>query len=381
MGEALDDRRAAAGGGGMNRPSFFPSRTVTLYMARLFLVRSFAVLAALVVVLQALDLLSESGKILAVPGNGEGEVWRYVGLRTPQIIATFLPFSVLLGTIITLSTLNQNSEVVALKASGLSAHQVLAPLIVAGLGVAIISFAFNERIVTRASATLGQWKKVEYAALPIDRGDRANVWVRSGDDLIEARQVKGRGDAVQLGGITVYERREGTLASVLTGTTAVRDGNAWRVTQARRFDVATGGIAAVGTTRFGEGVRPDQFTLASVDPDAMQFGPLRQAIDDLDRAGRPTKAIESALWHKLSGPLSAVLMPLLGAVAGFGLARSGKLFIRAVIGMALGFTYFVADNFALAMGNLGAYPPFLAAWAPFLLFLLVGEAVLVRTEE
>jgi lipopolysaccharide export system permease protein len=87
------------------------------------------------------------------------------------------------------------------------------------------------------------------------------------------------------------------------------------------------------------------------------------------------------LWHKLSGPLSTLLMPLLGAVAAFGLARSGALFLRAVIGMALGFTYFVADNFALAMGNLGAYPPWIAAWGPFLLFFLIGETVLVRTEE
>ena len=38
-------------------------------------------------------------------------------------------------------------------------------------------------------------------------------------------------------------------------------------------------------------------------------------------------------------------------------------------------------NAALAMGNFGGYPPLLAAWAPFLLFLLVGETVLVRTEE
>jgi lipopolysaccharide export system permease protein len=33
------------------------------------------------------------------------------------------------------------------------------------------------------------------------------------------------------------------------------------------------------------------------------------------------------------------------------------------------------------MGNLGAYPPFLAAWAPFLLFFFIGEAVLIRSEE
>ena len=74
-------------------------------------------------------------------------------------------------------------------------------------------------------------------------------------------------------------------------------------------------------------------------------------------------------------------MPLLAATAAFGLARSGQVLLRACIGMALGFAYFVADNFALAMGNLGAYPPWLAAWAPFVLFLLIGEAVLVRTEE
>ena len=87
------------------------------------------------------------------------------------------------------------------------------------------------------------------------------------------------------------------------------------------------------------------------------------------------------MWHKLSGPLSALLMPLLGAIAAFGLARSGQLLIRAAIAMALGFAYFVIDNAALAIGNFGGYPPLVAAWAPFVLFFCIGEAVLIRTEE
>jgi lipopolysaccharide export system permease protein len=128
-------------------------------------------------------------------------------------------------------------------------------------------------------------------------------------------------------------------------------------------------------------VTSDRFTLANVDPAAKSLFQLRAAIIDLKAAGRPTGPLEAGLWHKLSLPLSSVLMPLLAGVAAFGLARTGHLFIRAVIGMALGFTYFVADNFALAMGNLGAYPPLLAAWSPFFLFLLIGEAVLIRTEE
>ena len=145
--------------------------------------------------------------------------------------------------------------------------------------------------------------------------------------------------------------------------------------------MSSGRSRALGTIVLDLGITPDRFTLANVDGEELAFLPLRDAIAELDAAGRPTNELKSLLWHKLSGPLSAILMPILGAVAGFGLARSGQLFVRAVIGMALGFAYFVADNFGLAMGSLGAYPPFLAAWGPFFLFLIIGELVLIRSEE
>ncbi|MBY0520439.1 MAG: LPS export ABC transporter permease LptG [Sphingomonas sp.] len=361
--------------------NFFPSRTVTFYMGRLFLVRTFAILAALVIVLQALDLLSESGTILAYPGNGDAQLWRYVGLRTPEIIARFLPFSVLLGTIITLSTLNQNSEVVALKASGLSAHQVLAPLFAVSLGIAFLSFTFNDRVVSRAAATLNRWQKVQYGPLPIDRGDRLNVWVRDGDDLVQVQRVDSKNNAVQLTNITIFDRSGGELTGIIRAVGGSREGDGWRIGKAVRFDVKSGRSTQIDSLLVARGVRPDQFTLSNIDADGLSFADLRGAIRDLTDAGRPTKALEGSMWHKISGPLSSILMPLLGGVAAFGIARSGKLFIRAVIGMALGFAYFVADNFALAMGNLGAYPPILAAWAPFFLFLMIGELLLVRTEE
>ncbi len=288
----------------MKSPSFFPSLTVSLYLGKIFLTRTFAILFALVLVLQALDLLSESGRILAVEGNGQAEVLRYIGMRTPEIIARFLPFSTLLGTIIALSTLNQNSEVIALKASGLSAHQVLAPLILAAIGVAALSFAFNDRIVSRATATLDQWQRVDYGPVPIDRGDRSNVWVRDGDNLIQVRQVRGRGDAIQLIGISAYERRGGSLVGMVTATSGRREGNGWRIEGAKRFDITRGTTEDLGTIHVAKGVRPDQFTLSNVDADGMSFGALNDAISDLEAAGRPTKALEGALWHKLSGPLS-----------------------------------------------------------------------------
>ena len=361
--------------------SFFASRRITFYMARMFLVRSAAVLAALVIVLMALDLLGESGEILAYPGNGDHELWVYTTLRIPQIIARFLPFAALLGTLITFVTLNQNSEVISMKAAGISAHQILAPLIVTSMGVALVSFTFNERVVARSTATLTAWQNANYGPIPVDRGVVSNVWVRDGDDLIHAASAQGRGLRARLDNVDIYDRDGGRLIAIIKGQRAIQAGGSWRIANAARFDVARGVTTTVPEFEFARGVTADRFTLATVDASAKSFVQLKAAIDDLNAAGRPTGPLEAGLWHKLSGPLSSVLMPLLAGIAAFGLARSGHMFIRAVIGMALGFAYFVADNFALAMGNLGAYPPLLAAWAPFFLFLLIGEMVLIRTEE
>src|SRR3546814_14105656 len=67
--------------------------------------------------------------ILAYAGNGDAQLWHCVALRAPQIVARFLPFSVLLGTLIMLASLNQNSEIISMKAAGLSAHQLLEPML------------------------------------------------------------------------------------------------------------------------------------------------------------------------------------------------------------------------------------------------------------
>ena len=360
---------------------FFPSKRLAFYLAKLFVLRSLAVLAALVIILQTLDLLGESGKILRHPGNGDAELWQYVSLRVPQLVSRFLPFAVLLGTLITLATLNQNSEIVSMKAAGISAHQIVAPLVVASIAIAAVTFAFQERIVTRAIATLDTWEAVDYGPMPPESRTSQNVWVRHGEDLIFARLVSGRGTGTRLRDVRIYDRSGGTLMSILTATSGRPQGDAWLLEDVERFEVGNTRVTRIPAVIFGEGVDPTRFTLSNVDPDQKDFRALQDAIDQMKAAGRPTSALEAGLWHKVSGPLSVLLMPLLAGVAAFGLARSGQLFLRVVLGMALGFAYFVADNFALAMGNFGAYPPALAAWAPFVLFLLIGEAVLIRTEE
>ncbi len=360
---------------------FFPSRRIAFYTVKLFLTRSLAVLVALVLILMTLDLLGESGKILRVPGNGDADLWRYVALRIPLLTARFLPFSVLLGTLIAFAGLNQHSEVVAMKAAGISAHQILAPLIVASFGIAALAFAFNETVVVNSARAVTAWADNDYRPVPRQSDLLSNVWLLDGEDLVRARQVVGQGTALRAKGITIFDRDKGTLRQVIDAERAIPVGEGWRLDNVRIYDATANVTRRLKAISALPGVSPNRFTLAKVNPDELDFFTLKERIELLERAGSSAGEARAGLWHKISSPLSTLLMPLLAAVAAFGLARSGQVLVRATVGMALGFAYFVADNFSLAMGNVGAYPPMLAAWAPFILFLLIGETVLIRSEE
>jgi lipopolysaccharide export system permease protein len=363
--------------------SFFPSRRLAFYMTRLFITRTLAVLVALVLVLMTLDLLGESGNILAVPGNGDAELWRYVGLRIPLLISRFLPFAVLLGTLIAFVGLNQHSEIVAMKAAGLSAHQILAPIVVASIFVAGALFAFNEGVVVNSARVVTAWSDNDYKPIPPASGVVGNVWLLKNEDYVEARIVSGRAPRLTAQDVSIYDRSGIALQRVITAKRAVpRPGtNSWLLQDVRIYDATMNLVRHLPQMVGLEGITPEQLTLAKVDPTELPYWTLKRRIAELEAAGRPSDEARSGLAHKISGPLSTLLMPILAAVAAFGLARSGQVLLRACLGMALGFAYFVADNFSLAMGNAGAYPPVVAAWAPFLLFLLIGETVLVQTEE
>ena len=215
---------------------FFPSRQIAFYTVKLFLTRSLAVLVSLVLVLMTLDLLGESGKILAVPGNSDADLWRYVSLRLPLLISRFMPFSVLLGTLIAFAGLNQHSEVISMKAAGISAHQILAPLIVASLGVAAIAFVFNETVVVNSARTVNAWSDNSYEPVPAESGVLSNVWLLVGDDLVRARHVGGSGANVHMERLTIYQRQGGELQRIIDARRADPLPGAWRLQDVRIYD-------------------------------------------------------------------------------------------------------------------------------------------------
>src|SRR5205085_6990337 len=262
----------------MINPSFFPSRRLAFYMVRLFVTRSLAVLIALVLILMTLDLLGESGKILAVPGNTDADLWRYVGLRLPILFARFLPFSVLLGTLIAFVGLNQNSEVVAMKAAGLSAHQILAPLILASIAIAAALFAFNELVVVNSTRAVTAWSDNDYKPVPPSSGMVSNVWVLNEDDLVHAGIAGGRPFTIQR--VDVFDRSGGVLQREIHAARGEpRPGKGdWLLHDVRVYDANMNVIRRAPEMVALAGLTPNQLTLAKVEPTELPYWTLKKRI-------------------------------------------------------------------------------------------------------
>jgi lipopolysaccharide export system permease protein len=345
--------------------------------------RFFGMLIGLISVLQLLDLMAVSDAIMAADGATSEEIARYISLRLPQLISKFTPFSALLATLLTLASLNQHSEIIIMKAAGLSAHRILLPLGIPCLLIFLANFTFNETVVWDGNAELQYWQDNDFAVdLPPPPEYAKHIRMLDGNTLILAEAVRKTGDAVFVDKVSLYNRDdEGNMETLTRANFALYKDNNWVLFDVRTFDSYSHQLTVAESQPWLITLSPERFLTATVNPDHVGIFELNNIINKMEDEGRGTDSLFTTFLQKLAGPASTLLMPLLGAIAGFGVHRAGSMMVRIIIGMALGFTFFVADNFMLAMGEFGVAPPFLAAFGPFVLFLTVGLAVLFYTEE
>lgn len=358
-------------------------RILTWYVGRQFLIRFAGLLIFFVVILQMLDLLNKSSDIIEKAGGGWASVAEYVGLRAPQIANQFTPFAALLAIVLTLSELNLRSEITVMRSAGLSVNRVLAPIAVMCAGVALAHFLFQEFVVVRASQQLAYWEANDYAPnLKPDDGSRTDVRLAYGGEYIYAGSASRDADVVRLRDVTITKvDADGQVTGKIEAERAEYKAGGWALIGLRGFDGATARVESAAAAPWSTDLNPNYLFALTLNPDRTQLVTLVEKIGQLRAEGVDTSAATTSLLGRFSKPLATLVMPLLGAIAGFGVSRQGNQLARAAVGGALGFSYFVAENLMLALGKLGVAPAVLGAFFPFALFLVVGFAIILAMEN
>ena len=354
-----------------------------LYVGRLFLVRFAALLVFFVIILQMLDLLNRTDDLMAVQGADFSSILRYISLQAPQLVRQFTPFAALLAIVLTLASLSHTSEITVMRAAGLSVHRVLAPLGIVCALIAFAHFVFNETVAVRAAEKLDYWAVNDYALdLEPESETRTDIRINFDNEFISAASAARFGDAILLTDVTILSFDASQLVSRVTRARAARHlEGAWRLYGVRIMEAGTLAVETADNAVWTNALDPEFLFALTLEPDQTTLGELINKIDQLNEDNADTRAAMTSLLSRFSQPMATLVMPLLGAIAGFGVHRQGVLLARAVSGSALGFAYFVAENLALALGKLGVLPAIIGAFFPFALFMVVGFAILLAMEN
>ena len=108
---------------------------------------------------------------------------------------------------------------------------------------------------------------------------------------------------------------------------------------------------------------------------------LYQMVQYLNHIGFQSDQFQYALWHRLLQPVSAMIMICLGIPFVFGSLRSVSIGQRLLIGILVGFIFYMINNFMGEVALIFDIPPLLAAALPCLVFILVYLILVKRLEN
>jgi LPS export ABC transporter permease LptG/LPS export ABC transporter permease LptF len=368
--------------------SAFP-RILDEYVVREFLGMFLLVLTGFVLLMLVFTFFDLIGDILRnhIPLTTVGD---YLVNLTPDMLYQIAPLAVLIATLVTFGVLNRNSEIIAMKATGISLYRLVIPVVAISAMLSISLFLFDQYYLPLANRKQEALRNTIKGRPPQTVAHPEHNWIfgqpRPGEPGRIFYYQFFDPDRQEFANLSVFEFDPSTFSITrhIFANRVFRDANAetWRFQNGWVRDLTGADTVAFREfrqTTFSEiHEDPGYFTKENLQSQEMNFGQLDNYIRDLRQSGFDTMRLRVALWHKLAYPLIAVVMAVLAIPFALSMGRRGSLTAIAVA-IAVALAYFVVNGTFEAMGNVNYLPAALAAWSSDILFALVGGYLLLRT--
>lgn len=327
-----------------------------------------------------------------------GLVLQLTAYFMPGIIAKTFPMAMLLGTLLAFGRLSGDSEIVALRAGGVSILRIMAPVAAAGVLISLVTYTLTDYVVPEMSLralalreqvvqNLDQTQDKPVAQPIIEEGNIRGYLVARNFNLADSTLT-------DVAVISYDDKRE--IKDILEIQKLVfTDIDTWRAIGPTRFfsfTVNEQGVKIPVIANLLEGAWPDTVPAPTMDPKALIAQNLRdldalsskEMLSNIEEMLKDPNAkkeqvinLQFGYWNKFSVPLAALVFGLVGAPLGIRNHRAGTAtgFWLSVI---IIFGYMMVTNAMAIMAQGGAIPSYLASFAPIVVGLLVAVELIRR---
>ena len=308
-----------------------------------------------------------------------GMLAQFLFWSTPEWLTYILALAVLLSSLVTIGLLTKNSELIVMRACGISLYRTALPLLLFAFAASAVLFAMEERVLATANRHADLLKHTIRTGSPQTFGVMNRKWMVGRNGEVYHYQFY---DPLkrELNSLSVFNFDEAahTIRSRVFAAKATYAPTAgptgpitqWRLEQgwSREFGPRT---QVQAFSQFADRTvaleAADYFVTETREPDLMNFGQLRTYIGELRASGYNVLEHEVGLHRKVAFPFVTVVMTLIAVPFAVSTGKRGAMY-GVGIGIVLALVYWVMISIFAAFGIGGLLDPVLAAWAPNLLF-------------
>ncbi len=339
----------------------------------------FVTILLVLVVIVGLDAMSafidESGDISDT--YTFGQVGLYVLLTLPGRCYEYIPFAALIGGMLGLGQLASSSELVVMRAAGVSIARLVWTALKPALLVALLGVVLGE-VLAPHTDRMAETQR----ALAQDPGEtfsgRHGIWNREGNSFLHFNALEPPGIVHGIVLLQFDEQRR--LQSALRARRATYEGDYWQMedVERTRFSSWQTSREEHAHLRWETGVTPQLLTLVVVSPGQLSLADLYRYSRYLQSQGMESGDYQLAWWRKILQPLAVAGLVLVAISFIFGPLRDGTMGFRIFAGVIVGIAFRTSQDLLGPASVVFGFHPLYAALAPIALCYLAGLALLLR---
>jgi lipopolysaccharide export system permease protein len=342
----------------------------------LFAVVAFVIIYVTVNVFEEIDnFIDHNAKVVSVA--------KYYFYSLPFVLTYVVPVSLLLGTVFSMGVLARRNELTALLASGVSLTRVARPIFVTSLVIALFSIYFNDHVVSRANR-----RKDDVMHYDIEGRVRAHPDLKTDFRYLGEHGFVYLASTFDARSLTLYDVvvqqfQHDTVVRRIDAKTAQWINHRWLFAggYVRTFQNGGEHVAAFDTLTVHEmDEKPSDFAAEEVDEDNMNLIELNHFINKVRRSGGSVEKYMVDLYFKFSFPFAGSIFVLIGVALASG-KRKPSIATGFGLTLVVSFMYYAVLRVGQTLGHNGVLPPFFAAQAGNILFLIIGLWMLRRANR
>ncbi|MEN6464004.1 MAG: LPS export ABC transporter permease LptF [Syntrophaceae bacterium] len=305
----------------------------------------------------------------------------------PSFLIFTIPIALLISILTALGRLSADSEIVVMKASGVSLYQIVQPIIALSLAASLVTAALGMFVAPFSNHAS---KSLLFSIIQ----NKASVGIKEkvfNDDfsglVIYAERIPTDGESME--SVFIYDTRltsepstilarRGKLYSnpqSMSVTLRLEDGSvhsvnaslaAYKKTAFKLYDIQLD-MAAVTAKPAGK---------SKVELSLRELARMRKTIDN----PKERRELTTEYHKKFAVPFACLIFGVLGVPLGITSRRSGKSRGFSV-GIGVVLFYYVMQLAGDALGETGRIPPVIGAWAPNMVFLAAALITFVMAAK